>query len=176
MKSAFEIINVELPNDKVEIKTSKYIKDNLSKGMFAIRDIKKGEPITIYFGDVLDKEELIEKYNTDKSIMKYTRKGYDFIVDGSCAYQTNNLNLFGVYVNDILKPKSKSINDLIHYNKSSSICNVEVKDTSDFPVYIAKKDIKKGSELFVHYGVSYWLLDMGVPPNQLKKYENKINK
>jgi len=176
MKSAFEYIDVKSTNNKVEIKTSNYIKDTLSKGMFAIRDIKKGEPITIYFGDVLDESELIEKYNIDKSIMKYVRKGYDFIVDGSCAYQTNNLNLLGVYVNDISKPKSKSIKDLQYYNKTSLICNVVVQETSDFPVYVARKDIKKGSELFVHYGTGYWLLEMGVPPNQLCDYEDKIRK
>jgi len=176
MKSSFDIINVKSINDKVEIKKSKYIKDNLCEGMFAIKDIKKGEPITIYFGDILDSEELIEKYNNNISVMKYIRKGYDFIVDGSCAYKTRNLNLLGVYVNDILKPKSDSLKDLLNYHKSRLICNIEVKETSDFPIYIARKDIKRGQELFVHYGIHYWLLEMGIPPQKLKSYDNKLKK
>jgi len=174
-KSAFEIINIKQETDVIEIKKS-HIKDELSMGLFAKRDIKKGEYVVIYFGDVLDEEELLHKYKQDKNIMKYVRKGYDFIVDGSEGYKTKNLNLSGVYVNDILKLKSKSTKDMNHYHKSRLICNIEVVDTTDFPVYRARKDIKVGQELFVHYGLNYWLLNMGISPGDLKKYQKKINK
>ncbi len=170
MKSALNIINVNKQNNIVCIKEST-IKDKLNMGMFAIKDIKKGTPITIYFGDVLDDEELLEKYNQNKDIMKYVRKGHDFIVDGSVGYMTNNLNLSGVYVNDIFKLKSKSNKDIKHYCKSRNICNIEVLETGDFPIYVAKRDIKKGQELFVHYGVHYWLLELGVHPLKLSKYK-----
>ena len=176
MKSALKIINVNQPNDMVCIKKSS-IKDKLNNGMFATRDILKGTPITIYFGDVLDEEELIEKYNESKDIMKYIRKGHDFIVDGSIGYKTDNLSLNGVYVNDIFKLKSKSRKDMKHYCKSRNICNVEVLETGDFPVYIAKKDIRKGQELFVHYGLGFWLCELGVTPIELKtKFKNIIKK
>ena len=173
MKSALKIINVNKPNDMVCIKQSS-IKDKLNMGMFATRDIKKGTPITIYFGDVLDEEELLEKYNNDKDIMKYIRKGHDFIVDGSMGYQTDNLNLNGIYVNDIFKLKSKSKKDIKHYHKSRNICNVEVMETGDFPVYVARRNIKKGQELFVHYGVGFWLCELGVSPQDLKTKYGKI--
>lgn len=169
-KSSFELISVNKPNNMVEIKKSKYIKDELAMGMFATQDIKKGTDITIYFGDVLNTNEVFEKYKQDKDIMKYTRKGYDFIVDGSEAYKLKNKNLLGVYVNDITKLKSTKRSDIKHYNKSKMICNVEAIETSDFPVYRARRDIKKGQELFVHYGAAYWLLELGVPPNKLSKY------
>lgn len=175
-KSAFDLVDINKNNDKIEVKESKYIKDSLSFGLFAKRDIKKGENIVIYFGDVMDDKELLQKYNEDKSIMKYIRKGYDFIVNGEVGYETKNLNLSGVYVNDILKLKSKSINDMKHYNKSKKICNVEVIQTTDFPVYYAKKDIKVGQELFVHYGIFYWLLNMNVSPKELKNKYEKIVK
>ena len=64
----------------------------------------------------------------------------------------------------------KAIVDGKHYSKSKNICNVEVLNTTDFPIYVAKKDIKKGQELFVHYGIHYWLLDLGISPTELKKY------
>jgi len=176
-KSALKIIDVNSSNNLVEIKESRYIKDKLSKGLFAKQNIKKGTKIVIYFGDVLDEEELLEKYNENKDVMKYIRKGYDFIVDGSIGYNTKNINLSGVYVNDILKLKSKSMKDMEHYHKSRNICNVEVLNTTDFPVYIAKRDIKKGQELFIHYGLHYWLLDLGVSPIDLKrKYKNILKK
>ena len=176
MKSALEIINVNIENDMVYIKESS-IKDELNKGMFAKKDIKKGTPITIYFGDVLDEDELVEKYKKNKDIMKYIRKGHDFIVDGSIGYKTNNLNLNGVYVNDIFKMKSKKIKDIKHYYKSKNICNVEVMGTGDFPVYVAKRDIKKDQELFIHYGIGFWLMELGVTPQELKtKYRKMIKK
>lgn len=176
-KSSFKVIDVKSSNQLVEIKESTYIKDNLSKGLFAKKDIKKGTPLVIYFGDVLDEEELMEKYQENKDIMKYVRKGYDFIVDGSIGYDTKNINLSGVYVNDIMKLKSTSMKDMEHYHKSRMICNVEVMNTSDFPVYVAKRDIKKGQELFVHYGIHYWLHELGVHPIDLKrKYKNILKR
>lgn len=173
-KSAFEIFDIDSQNQLVEIKKSGYIKDKLSKGLFAKQDIKKGTKLVIYFGDVLCEEELLEKYNENKNVMKYVRKGYDFIIDGSIGYKTKNINLFGVYVNDIFKLKSKSMKDIEHYYKSRNICNIEVLNTTDFPIYIAKRNIKKGQELFVHYGIHYWLLDLGVSPIDLKKKYGKI--
>ena len=108
--------------------------------------------------------------------MKYIRSGHDFIVDGSEGYKTKNLNLSGVYVNDIFKLKSKSLGDMKHYHKSRLICNIEVVETNDFPIYKARKDIKSGSELFVHYGIAYWLCELGVPPNELNTKYKKILK
>lgn len=169
-KSALELIDINQVNDMVEIKQSKYIKDPLAKGMFATKDIPKGTDITIYFGDVLDTDEVYQKYQQDKSITKYTRKGYDFVVDGSVAYKLKNKNLLGVYVNDIVKMKSTKRKDIKQYNKSKMICNVEAIETSDFPVYRARRDIKKGQELFVHYGMFYWLMELGVSPDKLNDY------
>ena len=173
-KSALEIIDVNSDNQLIEIKESKYIKDNLAKGLFAKQDIKKGTKIVIYFGDVLDEEELLEKYNENKDIMKYIRRGYDFIVDGSMGYKTKNINLTGVYVNDIMKLKSKSMKDIKHYYKSRLICNVKILNTNDFPIYVAMRDIKKGQELFTHYGIGYWLIELGVNPKFIESKYKKI--
>lgn len=173
-KSSFDIININTPNKLIEVRQSKLIKDKLSLGLFAKKDIKKGTNIVIYFGDILDEKELIEKYKKNKNIMKYIRKGYDFLVDGSEAYKIKNNNLFGVYVNDIYKLKSTKYDDMVYYNRTKKICNVEVVNTLDFPIYIAKKDIKKNQELFVHYGLAYWLNEIGVTPNELKNKYKKV--
>lgn len=154
----------------IEIKVSSFIKDKLNKGMFATRDIKKGENICVYFGDIIDENELYDKYNTNPKIMKYIRKGNGFLVDASIIDKIDNLKLLGGYVNDISKPKSKLKKDLLFYDKTKFICNVEVVETNDFPIYRARKNIKKGSELFVHYGIHYWLLDMGIKPQNLNNY------
>ena len=179
-KSALELINVNKPNTYVKIGKSKVPsieKDKYNKGLLATKFIKKGTKLVIYFGDVLDEEEVLEKYQEDKDVMKFTRSGYDFIVDGRVGYKTDNLNLSGVYVNDRSRLQSKSMKDMKSYYKSRKNCNVEVLNTSDFPVYIAKKNIKEGQELFVHYGIGYWLLELGVHPVDLKKkYQKTISK
>lgn len=154
----------------IEIKKSNYIKDKYNKGIFATRDIKKGENICVYFGNIIDEDDLYEIYKKKPEIMKYIRKGNGFLVDASIVDKLDNLKLMGGYVNDISKPKSKKKNDLIYYDKTKMICNIEVVETDDFPIYRARKDIKKGSELFVHYGIGYWLLDMGVDPQHLQNY------
>lgn len=154
----------------IEIKVSKYIKDKYNKGVFATRDIKKGENVCIYFGDIIDESNLIDIYEKKPEIMKYIRKGNGFLVDASIISKIDDIKLLGGYVNDISKPKSKKKKDLINYDKTKFICNIEVVETNDFPLYRARKDIKKGSELFVHYGIGYWLLDMGVKPEDLKNY------
>lgn len=159
-----------IKQNMIEIKESKYIKDKYNKGVFALKDIKKGENVCVYFGDIINEDELYEKYKNNPNIMKYIRKGNGFLVDASIVNKIDKVKLLGGYVNDISKPKSKSKKDLEHYNKTKFICNIEVVETNDFPIYRARKDIKKGSELFVHYGVNYWLLDMGVKPEDLSKY------
>ena len=156
-----------IKENTIELKVSKYIKDKYNKGVFATRDIKKGENVCVYFGDILDEDKLYEKYKNNPYIMKYIRKGNGFLVDASIVNKIDNIKLLGGYVNDISKPKSKSKKDLEYYNKTKFICNIEVVDTDDFPIYRARKDINKGSELFVHYGEKYWLLDMGVKPEDL---------
>lgn len=71
--------------------------------------------------------------------MKYIRKGNDFLIDVSIINKINNLNLMGGYVNDICKLKSTSKKDIEYYKKAYNICNVEVIETDDFPIYRAKK-------------------------------------
>ena len=63
-KSALELINVNKPNTYVKIGKSKIPsieKDKYNQGLIATKFIKKGTKIVIYFGDVLDEEELMEK-------------------------------------------------------------------------------------------------------------------
>lgn len=154
----------------IEVKVSKYIKDKHNKGLFATKDIKKGEIVCIYFGDIIDEDKLYDIYKNRPEIMKYIRKGNGFLVDASIIHKFDDVKLLGGYVNDISKPKSKSKKDLNSYSKTKFICNIEVVETKDFPLYRARKNIKKGAELFVHYGIGYWLLDMGVSPLELYNY------
>ena len=179
-KSALEIIDTNESNHFVRIQKSKVTSisnDKYNNGLVATRFIPKGTNLVIYFGDVLDEEELMEKYNKDKEIMKFVRNGHDFIVDGSVGYKTNNLNLSGVYVNDISKLRSTKMKDMKKYFKTRTKCNIEVIRTADFPVYRASKNIQEGDELFVHYGIGYWLYELGVHPREIsKKYKKVIGK
>ena len=173
--SAVNIIDIQQKNNMVYTGSSKIVKDQ--NGLFASRDIKKGEKVVIYFGDILTKEEFLTRYKENKNIMKYIRKGSSFWIDGRYVYKVFNKNMFGAYVNDISKPLNISKKSVNKYIKTMRNCNLVSVDTGDFPIYVASKDIKAGTELSVHYGIGYWLLYMGMSPNMIdKKYKKLIKR
>lgn len=173
-KSSVNIVDITKKNDMVFRNKSLIVKDQ--NGLFASRDINTGEKVVIYFGDILTKEEFLKRYNNDKSIMNYIRKGKTFWIDGSEVYKIKNKNLYGGYVNDISRPKNTSKKAVNKYIKSMNKCNLVSIPTGDFPIYIARKNIKAGEELTVHYGLGYWLLFMGVSTRDIaKKFGKLIN-
>ena len=172
--SAVNVIDITKKNKKVEMKKSKIVPGQY--GLFATRDIKANENVVIYFGDILTKDEFLAKYDANNKIMRYIKKGNDFWVDGVYAYRTKNRNLYGAFVNDVAQPKNRKRKAINKYIKTMKRCNLVSVDTDDFPVYVASRDIKKGEELTVHYGLGYWLLHMGVTTKELKKNYSKLIK
>ena len=172
--SAVNIIDIRKENDNVYISESKIVPGE--NGLFASRDIRKGENVVIYFGDILTWDEFIKEYTKDKNIMKWAREGNSFWIDGRSIWKTKNRNTYGAFVNDISKPKDTKMKSLKKYAKTQKKCNLVSVKTGDFPIYIANKNIKKNSELSVHYGIGYWLLNMGVSTETINKKFKKIIK
>jgi len=155
----------------------------LGRTLKAKRQIPKGTPVVIYYGKRLTSEENLYAYLDDHVTYIQSRAPYirghaspqqtDLSIDASEVVKSSrySLNLMGVLVNDIAKPQSLSPADLQAYCESETQCNLRVEPrTKDYPLYVAKRTIKKGEILTVHYGLGYWLLQMGVPPQRISEY------
>lgn len=144
----------------------------------AIKNIKKGTPVVMYYGQIVSDDRNCDLFLEDEknylaNIAPYMRGNGEHCVDASNLIKqpSRNLNLMGVYVNDYMMLKSLDPKDIKEYNNSVSKCNLEVcPDTRDYPVYIASRKIKKGEPLSVHYGLAYWLLQLGIHPANIKDY------
>ena len=175
-----EILFVEL--DLVEIKPST-IHGN---GVFAKKDIKKGDLITFYPGDVVEynpngdrhipghitmafsSQRFVDKFGNPKS-SEYMNNDYAYDIGSNytligCPYFMNDSNYMGHFINDGAKSNSTEKSDEL-YNKISYIkqnCRFYNYKGDLHVAIIATKDIKPGEELFIMYGTGYW-----------KSYNNK---
>lgn len=152
---------------------------DLGKTLIANCDFPKGSAVVIYFGKIITTEENFLKYMSNPK--EYIEKFASYIratpdqsknIDASELIEnpSSNPNLMGVLVNDIAKPKSTDLSDLKEYLTTEDQCNLIVSDfTRDYPVYFANRDIKKGEYLTIHYGLGYWLLQMGIEPQDISK-------
>lgn len=168
---AYQLLQVDSKSYLV-IKNSK--KPNAGQGMFTKKYIARGTYVTIYHGDKLPKKEVFDMYMKQPEeyyrLSPYMRgTPNDFVIMGDKT-QTNP-NLMGVYVNDYgcinCKKEELTIDILKVYAMTKSKCNVEVVDTNDYPVYRVVKRIKKGEELYAHYGIGYWLAHIGCSPEEI---------
>jgi len=158
-----------------------YKKEN-EKGisLFARKTIKKGTPLIIYYGNIIDKNEIYNKYINDrenyiKNIAPYIRDINDSkVVNGIGYLHNDNLNLCGVLVNDYCCISKNDKIEMLKYIQSKNNCNVEIIETNDFPIYYSKKKIKKDEEICAHYGIGYWLLQLGIDADKIKDKINEI--
>ncbi len=158
---------------------------NGGKGLFAKKIIRKNEPVVMYHGTKIDHDVLYEwyeigneEYNANKNLIRGTPHGYSILGN----LHEKNINLCGVYVNDYSKfvidnfESEKNYYDIIkNYTKTNEKCNLIVDDSGEYPVYYAKRRIKKNEELFVHYGIGYWLSENGVSPSKIDAMNKKFN-
>jgi len=175
--SAYDIIDI---NRKpiVHITNSKIS----GYGLFAKKHIHKNTPVVIYYGNKITDADIYNTYenNVDEycEISKYTRGTPNGYAINGCR-DINNLNLVGVYVNDISKldcTKDNITYDSIKkYTLTKNKCNVKVVDTKDYPIYMSTKRIKKNEEIYVHYGIGYWLLQIGCTPEDISMLNRKYN-
>lgn len=159
-----------------------YIGDSVTggKGLFAKKNISRGTDIVIYYGKKITDEEIYNTYinNSDEyfKLSRYIRKTYyGPAIRGD--KNITNLNLAGVYVNDIscINKDKEDLDENIlrEYAETFTKCNVKVVDTLDYPVYRSIKKIKKNEELYVHYGIGYWLSYIGFLPEEISKINKK---
>lgn len=160
---------------------------NPTEGRYLVarRNISRGEPVVVYWGRQLTSDESYESYrrsvaaNSEDYIReaRYYRSSErgDLVIDGSGFLDGHknseimDLRLSGVFVNDAGMPTSLNPDDLRKYLASAHECNLSVGSVEghDFPVYYANRKIRKGERLTVHYGLGYWLLQLGVPPDRI---------
>lgn len=146
-------------------------------GVFAKIPIKKGDLITFYPCDVLEftpnKDRHVPGHSTAKfESLRYSKAFKNIPPDNDYAFEidkyytivgeksfTDNPNYLGHLINDGAKcPKDKRGFDIyqqVSFIKSN--CKFQVLKEGLHIAIIATKDIDIDQELFIPYGVSYWL-------------------
>lgn len=155
---------------------------NSGDGLYTKRHIPKDMPIVVYYGDKITDQEVYEMY-INKPDEYYKINGQIRGTQNGFAIKGNksepNLNLSGIYVNDIscIKCKKEEINEdiLKEYAKTYKKCNLKSVNTKDYPVYISIKRINKNEELYVHYGIGFWLSMIGCTPDEINELNSKYN-
>ena len=177
MKKSFSIIKL---NQEPLVYVKKSTRPNGGKGLFAKENIKKGTPVVIYYGKMTDSEQIFDYYTDNsenylKNIFPYVRntERENIVINGYSALNHKNSNVLGVYVNDYDKLKNTNIQEMKRYAKTAKLCNLEIVETADFPIYFSRRNIKKGEELFAHYSVGYWLLYLGTKAEDMEEIYKK---
>lgn len=124
--------------DHLHIKPS--LLPNAGKGLFTNRDIKKGELIVEYKGEIISWKECVERAQNDMY-------GYMFFI--------NNKHCIDAYLTP--EALARYANDAKGLSRIKGISNNAVYAIKDNKAWIqATKNIKAGSEIFVSYGTDYW--------------------
>lgn len=110
------------------------------KGLFTLRDIKKGERVVEYLGEIITDKECDRRAEKDQY-------GYFF-------YISKNKCVDAYHMPEV---KARYANDASGLTKVKGIrnnCCYEVWKRSGW--ILAEKNIKAGEEIFVSYGAEYW--------------------
>ena len=161
-------------------------------GIFATEDIDKGNIITEYSGKIISTEEFDKQYKENDVEMNYYTIKYSDKVKIVGDMNSQDIKKCGQLLNDagtLKDPNKLDIDNAKEYILTAKKTNCEfIKSILNDGLFIISTiDIKKGEELFVHYGYSYWfkpnnfdflkhseLLDF--INNMDDKYVNKLNK
>jgi len=151
---------------------------NAGDGLFAKKIFSKGDYVVTYFGLLVPRQIIVNEYNTNKD--NYLTKLHPYLreIDNNnqlLGRVDKDVNKCGVMVNDYSKIESKSIEDIKRYVDSSTRnANVYIMDGNKYPIYKALNKIRKEKELYAHYGVSYWLLSMGLTSEEVLEINKNI--
>lgn len=152
------------------------------QGLFAKKQIRISQPVVVYYGSKITDEQVYdvyinnhEEYIEMSAFIRGTLNGFNILGD-----KNNNVDVLqGVYVNDIARidcKKNQVNKQILHdYATTYKKCNLKVVDTADYPIYYATRTIKKGEELYVHYGIGYWLLHIGYLPQEISELNDIYN-
>jgi SET domain-containing protein len=149
-------------------------------GIFARHPIKKDEIITFYPGDIIEympngdrdqnhhivaifrSQRFTQLYGATKDI-KYRDNDYVYHLNKNytiigCTHFKDEANYMGHFINDANKA-DESPDSIQSYQKiSRKIANCKFKSQYDLHItIIATRDIVQGEELFLSYGLGYWL-------------------
>ena len=113
--------------------------------------------VNIYMGVLVDHEAVDNERYTSHYIYQHPRANY--AIDAE-----DPLSCYGRYINDSLSMRKTN-------------CQFTKYSDSDNAYMIASKDIKKGEEIFVKYGKSYWSGEnlIGLPQLDLDFIHNDYN-
>lgn len=127
----------ETEDVKVYIKKSKIA--NAKKGLFVSEKILQGDVVCKYMGVMVPMQYIdLEYYDSD-----YIFHGNNelFVIDAS-----DPLSCYGRYANDSLS--LKKIN-----------AKIVKSEDEDWAEIVAIRNIKKNEEIYISYGVGYWMID-----------------
>lgn len=178
--NADSILNFNTRLGHVVIAQSKI--NNAGQGLFAKKQIRISQPVAVYYGSTLTDEQVYDIYTNNyeeylrmNAFIRGTPNGFNILGDKNITVDV----LQGVYVNDIgcINCTKDQINKQVlqEYANTYKKCNLKVVDTMDYPIYYAIRTIKKGEELYVHYGIGYWLLHIGFLPQEISKLNDIYN-
>ena len=148
-------------------------------GLFAKKIFHKNEVVSTYFGPVLPKEHIYKSYVKDPD--KYLKKIHPYVRDINETHvvigtKDKDLMKCGVLINDFAKLSSINKEDIQEYvNKSMKNANVKIMNATNHPIYVTIKRVKKGEEFYAHYSIGYWLMEMGMKPEQIDELNTKYN-
>lgn len=151
-------------------------------GIFARRDINKGEFLSWYYGKRYNINDVYKYEKYKIYLMSNSANRHSVMAPDKHTFDSKYI---GQYANDINLIKNYDINEINSYIKSISQCNSicingvntlktlkpdlyklikpffnKIKDKKIILKYyplFAIKDIKKDEEIYLNYGVNYWL-------------------
>lgn len=121
-------------SEVVEIKNSKIT--DAGKGLFAKKKIKKGDFICWYFGVLIEKDFVLNEYYDSDYLLSNPHN--ELIIDAA-----DPSSCYGRYINDSLGLKKNNAEFIFYDNTFSA-------------GVIATKNIKKGEEIYLSYGMEFW--------------------
>lgn len=113
---------------------------NTGKGLFTNRDIKKGERIIEYLGEIITEAELERRAEND--------------IFGYAFYINKKKCIDAYYKPDAIARYANDARGLVKIEGLKNNCIYEIHNKRGW--ITASKNIKAGEELFVSYGAEYW--------------------
>lgn len=152
-------IELNMDTIAVEVRPSKVH----GRGVFALRDIKVGEFVCTYDGELLLTTAMMKNssvYEDGRYCLTHPKNPKLVL----CGYKyPKNKTGVGQLVNDakIIQLRELDYKDGIkacrkYVKESKELANVDFMCKDNFNIH-AVRDIKKDEELFIHYGYAYWL-------------------
>ena len=134
---------------KLKVKKSQL--PSAGKGLYTLEDIKKGENIVEYLGEIVPWKVCAQRAKEDKG-------GYVLFVN-------NNHCIDAYFTKDAIARYANDARGLSRVEGLKNNCRYELEKKRGY--IVARRNIKAGEEIFVDYGKDYW----DVIKENLKKEE-----